>query len=278
MTTKSIPDVLLTKNKGDIAESVLKPGIMEQNFLIYPKIYTIPNLEFHSIQLSISLNLEHPSPFYEEISESQKQIVAKVKEIMIYGTMICGSDWKTVNRIFEYCKSVEQSTQGIYAILRKGSIHIADWACLRGFFHHNAIGTSRNYKLAFRFYRIAAAAGDAFAANQVGWIYDHSLGVCRNNKKAIEFYTKSALWGHPHGQMNLASKYNYGYFDLLKNNRKAFLLSLKAAELEFPNAMRTINQSYRFGTGVNKDVHEVFRWSVKEYRRIIQLYPFAETK
>ncbi|KAG9306745.1 hypothetical protein G9A89_005645 [Geosiphon pyriformis] len=102
MTTKSISD-------GDINESVLKPGLssslnnserlctMEQNFLNDPKRYTIPNLEFHSIQLSISLNLEHHSPFYGEISESQKQIVAKVKEIMIYATMICGSDGKTVS-------------------------------------------------------------------------------------------------------------------------------------------------------------------------------------
>jgi hypothetical protein len=64
-------------------------------------------------------------------------------------------------------------------------------------------GVPQDYVEAVKWYRKAAAQGNAIAQNKMGIMYDKGFGVPKDYTEAIKWYRKSAEQGHGSSQFNL---------------------------------------------------------------------------
>ena len=89
--------------------------------------------------------------------------------------------------------------------------------------YEKGLGVSQNYKVAVKWFKLAANQGYADAQSNLGGMYYSGLGVDRDYKSALKWFGLSAKQGYADSQ---------------------FLLGL----------------SYRDGTGVIKDSLEAYKW------------------
>ena len=71
-------------------------------------------------------------------------------------------------------------------------------------------GVPENYKVAVRWYKLAADQGHAKAQYNLGVMYDMGLGVSRNYKVAVRWYKLAADQGHAMAQFAMGSMYEFG--------------------------------------------------------------------
>ncbi|CAG8583698.1 13326_t:CDS:2 [Ambispora leptoticha] len=204
--------------------------------------------------------LERPNLCIPEITEEGKQKIAKLLKAFYDETYITGNDYQTKEYILEWCRTNNLPVTTLLEYLQS-SIYHGEWSCLRAFCYNYEIGTPKNERLALRWYKIAAANKDSFAANQIGWFYQNGLSTRKNNEKAIKYFEKSAREGHPHGCSNLGHAYRW------VNMRAAFYWYLRAAETGYPSAYKYVGCCYQDGAGCVKDPHEFLRWSVRYEER-----------
>jgi hypothetical protein len=69
--------------------------------------------------------------------------------------------------------------------------------------YQNGWGVPRDYAEAMKWYRLAAAQGDALAQNNLGVMYRDSLGVPRDLDQALAWFRKGAAGGDARAQQSL---------------------------------------------------------------------------
>lgn len=94
-------------------------------------------------------------------------------------------------------------------------------------------GVPINFKLAAKWYELAAAKGDQVAINNLGDLYETGNGLPKNYEKAIELYTDAATRGYYMGFVSLGSMLEKGV-GVKKNLRLAFVY-YKIAQLQSGN-------------------------------------------
>lgn len=123
-------------------------------------------------------------------------------------------------------------------------------------------GETPDYKRAFELYSLASGAGDSYAMNRLGLMYDRGEFVARDYDKAFDWYLKSAEAGLPAGQSNVGSMYSAG--DGVKQDyaeaQRWFRL---AAGNDYAYAMYALGDLYLNGYGVSKDAEEATAWFQK---------------
>ncbi|CAG8648676.1 4936_t:CDS:1 [Ambispora leptoticha] len=195
-------------------------------------------------------------PFSDEISDHDKHLIKHIKVLIDTETLNTGDDFDVAESIEKWCQKNEQTPEKIYQILKKNCLSSpAYWLCLLGFFEQCGLGTTGNLKNALRFYLIAAAGSDAFAANQVGFIHPWHE---HNSDYRLKFYKKAADRDHVHGYLNLTNKY---YFD--KQYRKYFICFYRSACKGYLKGYEHVISCYLAGRGVNKDEHMAYRWKLR---------------
>jgi len=138
-----------------------------------------------------------------------------------------------------------------------------------------------------------AESGDPVAQNSLGEMYRDGNGVKKSKKNAIIWFEKAAEAGNSDAQCNLGDEYISDFSDeerldaaekLFKSaaeqnnprgwiglaqleNRneiydsdKIFVLTMKAAELDYPPAMRSIGWYYENGDGVDQSFEKAMEW------------------
>ena len=112
-------------------------------------------------------------------------------------------------------------------------------------------GAPTNYKKAERWYRAAAAAGNAAGQNGLGSLYFNGDGVDQNNADAFRYYELSAKQGNPMGQANLALMHYRGK-GTEQNTQKAYFWALLAKTNKDSVDIQKRTESF------NKFFHEVY--------------------
>jgi len=88
---------------------------------------------------------------------------------------------------------------------------------------------AKNYIQAMRHYQVAADAGYANAADELGVLFVLGLGVVKDYQRAFDLFNKAALGGSPSGMGNLGAMYANGYF-VKKDDAKALYWYEKSIE------------------------------------------------
>jgi TPR repeat protein len=74
--------------------------------------------------------------------------------------------------------------------------------------YYSGEGVKRDLVEAIKWYRLAAAQGNASALNNIGLAYEYGLGVNRDMKQAVKWYVKAAEADHQQLHHILAEKFS----------------------------------------------------------------------
>ncbi len=107
-----------------------------------------------------------------------------------------------------------------------------------------------------------AEAGDADAANTVGFQYGNGLSVMQDDAEALKWYRKAAESGSGEGMYNLAGVYENGY-GVKRSYPEAVTWYRKAAERGHAGAHYALARLYEQGQGVAKDPKQSAEWRRK---------------
>ncbi len=87
----------------------------------------------------------------------------------------------------------------------------------------------KNYKEAFKWYKISAESGNPSAQNNLGVLYASGNGVDKDDKEAFKWFLKSAEQGNDVAQCNVANNYLNGT-GIIKNREEAKIWLKKSAD------------------------------------------------
>ncbi len=121
---------------------------------------------------------------------------------------------------------------------------------------------SGQYEAALALFRQAVDAGNAFAMNEIGYMYNHGLGVEQDYEKSLEWYRKAADAGDGSALTNLGYMYFNG-FAVDQDYAKAMEYFEQAAEMGVSIAMTSIGHMYYMGAGVEQDYEKAMEWYLK---------------
>jgi TPR repeat protein/serine/threonine protein kinase len=106
----------------------------------------------------------------------------------------------------------------------------------------------------------AAAAGNIYAMNNLGVLYQNGQGVAQSYVKAREWFQKAADAGHPDAMNNLGELYYYGR-GVARDYTQARDWYEKAAAADNANAMYSLGWMYEKGSGVIiRDYTQALNW------------------
>lgn len=98
-----------------------------------------------------------------------------------------------------------------------------------GGMHDNVLVVGDNNKRAADWYEKSAEQGNAYAQNNLGYMYYHGKGIEQDYEKTFYWFKKSAEQGHAYGQNNLGIMYENGK-EVEQDYEKAIELYEKSAE------------------------------------------------
>lgn len=132
------------------------------------------------------------------------------------------------------------------------SLEIAEW-----FFNGN--GIEKNYRLALRYYRQAAASGSAVAINQLGDMYRFGWGLTKNYQQAMAWYVKGQALDDLSSTHNIAEMYYYG-IGVSQDLTKAAQLFKATAHAGFTESQYFLGLMNQHGQGVSSNIDVANQW------------------
>ncbi len=123
-------------------------------------------------------------------------------------------------------------------------------------------GKKKDLRLAYKWTRKAAEAGDVHSMYKMGDHYVYSLYELegrRDWKKAVVWYKRAAQKGHVNAMVFTGHGYQHG-LGVEKDAAKALEWYRNSAEAGNSNAMARIANVYSQGDGIPKDLVRAYRW------------------
>jgi TPR repeat protein len=120
-----------------------------------------------------------------------------------------------------------------------------------GMMHNNGIGTQRDIKQAFEWFKKAAASNDPLGAYKLGCYYDGQGAdvVASDANEALKYKLVAAKAGYALAQHDVALLY-----DRQENPEEAVKWWKMAADQGYPKALYNLSGAYFQGKGVPKDL------------------------
>lgn len=120
-------------------------------------------------------------------------------------------------------------------------------------------GVPKDEKEAVKWFRRAAAQGDAHGEANLGAMYQHGRGVPLDFKEAFKWYRLAAVKGDAFGQASLGAMYANGQGVAQDNQEAVKWLRLAAAQGE-PIGLSGLGLMYAYGRGVQRDYVRAYMW------------------
>jgi TPR repeat protein len=108
--------------------------------------------------------------------------------------------------------------------------------------------------------RALSGRGDADAQEKLGSLYAEGYSIDKNEKEAVKWWKKAAAQGNAAAQYELGIAYHEGSGGLSQSDKKALEWFRKAALQDEPRAELNVGIAYYHGIGVDKDVAEAMKW------------------
>ncbi|KAJ3365239.1 hypothetical protein GGF32_009744 [Allomyces javanicus] len=125
-----------------------------------------------------------------------------------------------------------------------------------------ATGPVPNFALSHTWYRRAARAGNALAANALGFTYKDGRGVPRDLTAAASWFRRSAEFGNAESQCILRKMLSVGA-GIPHQLDESFKWLLSAAEQYEVGAMVLVGNAYQYRHGVRENAVEAVWWYVR---------------
>jgi len=125
--------------------------------------------------------------------------------------------------------------------------------------YHEGVGVAQDYAEAMKWYRLAAAQGNANAQNNLGTMYYNGSGVAQDYAEAVKWYRKAAAQGNANAQNNLGAMYERGE-GVPQDDAEAMKWYRLAAAQGNADAQFYLGLMYERGQGVAQDYAEAMKW------------------
>ena len=153
-------------------------------------------------------------------------------------------------------KNFQEALKNYLIAANAGDDYAQNWV---GWMYQYAEGVERNYEGAYRWHLKAAENGNVYSMNSLGILFEKGQGVEVNLSKAVEWYRKAANTGNVYGQYNLGRMYENG-----RGVTKSIVLAKqwyeKAAAQNNDDAQNSLGTIYYNGEGVTKDYAKAMEW------------------
>ncbi len=123
------------------------------------------------------------------------------------------------------------------------------------------LGVPKNYARAMKWFRRAAAQGDARAQFHLGLMYDVGLGVPENSTEAVKWFHRAAEQGDARAQSHLGVMYAGG-LGVPEDYAEAVKWFHRAAAQGDARAQLNLGVLYGIGRGVPRDDVQAYRWII----------------
>ncbi len=121
-------------------------------------------------------------------------------------------------------------------------------------------GVQKNSKEAFKWFKMAAAQGNAESQFHLGLLYYNGEGVNQDVKEAFKWFKMAAAQDHPKAQNNLSRMYLEGE-EVPENSEIAWRLLFASAQQGCAVAQVNIGQAFEEGVDkIPKDLAEAYYW------------------
>ena len=181
----------------------------------------------------------HPETSVDDYSEKKSSVFNK-KTITVGLAILLVA----VCSIFSYASSNEDFKYKLYDIgIKKPSTAEEQYD-----YAYKLANKDKNYKEAFKWYKISAEAGLASAQNNLGVLYARGEGTEKDDKEAFKWYFKSAEQGNSIAQCNVGYSYLNGE-GTVKSREEAKKWFKKAADNYYTNA----EAEYGFQLYIDRD-------------------------
>jgi CheY-like chemotaxis protein len=232
----------MPKMDGISLFSELKKNIHTQNIpILFCTARSFSQVKREIINISEDHYIEKPFDFLK--------LLGKIKKFLLIFFLL----FYTLPAFGEIHPEVKK-----YKILaEKGDSHAQ---CRLGdYYFIPARSNSKNYTLAFMWYKKAAKQGHKQAQNHLGVMYLCGKGTNKNFKKAVKNFKNSADQGFIIAQCNLGDMYFQGN-GVKKNFKKAFYWYEKAAQKGWAIAQWKLGEMFFKGQGVSKNFQKAYYW------------------
>eukprot|EP01133_Synstelium_polycarpum_P018148 gene18148-21700_t len=121
------------------------------------------------------------------------------------------------------------------------------------------LGVAQDFRVAFEYYRDAAAQAYPAGVAGVGFMYSKGYGVAQDNSTAFKYYAKATKLGHYGAQSNLGEMYLNGW-GVEQNIAKAHHLFVESADKGDVDAQINLGKMYSNGIHVPKDKNKALQY------------------
>lgn len=160
-----------------------------------------------------------------------------------------------------YQKAMEQKA-AIANVIKQANEYQDDkiYANILGFMYGNGMGVTRDYKLAFDWYKKAAKLGDVDSQATLGYLYSIGKGVQKDELQSFAWFKKAAEQGNANAQSVVAYEYFKGEVVGAKNYKLAFVWAQKAAKQGDESAQRFLGHIYLSNQVVSFSFVQGYAW------------------
>lgn len=134
---------------------------------------------------------------------------------------------------------------------------------------------NKNYSEALKWYRKAAAHGNAEADKELGDMFEWGIGVVRDIAESAKWYRAAAELGDAESQKKLGDIYSgdcFGESAAVKDLAEATRWYRRAAENGDSEAQKKLGDMCYCGNGVTQDYSEAAKWYLKAAMRVDELF------
>ncbi len=131
-----------------------------------------------------------------------------------------------------------------------------------GLCYLNGEGVSQDENMAVKYYQMAAEQRLPIAQYSLGLCYANGKGVMQNSKKAVKYFQMAADQGDAYIQYRLARRYEDGEGVVMQDYKLAVKYFQMAADQGDANAQHSLGHCYRNGKGVTQD----YKMAVKYFQ------------
>ncbi|MCF7920574.1 MAG: HNH endonuclease [Candidatus Cloacimonetes bacterium] len=128
-----------------------------------------------------------------------------------------------------------------------------------GYAYYSGVGVLQDYEKAAKWFRSAAEQGYVQAQHYLGWCCYNGNGVIQDIKEAVKWYKLAAEQGYVSAQFNLGYAY-YNGEGVLQDYEKAVKWFRLAAEQGHAKSQNYLGFCYNNGEGVKLDRKEAIKW------------------
>ena len=138
--------------------------------------------------------------------------------------------------------------------------HAISCSILGEFYYMGKYGLTVDYKLAYKYYSIAADKGNVKAIFYIGLMHDLRRCVGEDFKKVFDCYHQAICKGYMRAFYRQALMIYGKRYDFYNDINEAFRLCKTAAERDDENAQCLLGTMYYEGKGVEQNLLKSYRW------------------